>query len=416
MSMSSIKQRNGKIINGTKKQKITTEDVLEAIRKHKTESPSELADKLKCNRRTIYRKLEQIPRTQIDGIFKELSEFELKPHEMQWSVFIMLPEMVEYRNLLMRAEVSPRYRKALLHGIFNICKYLKVRPRSITIDRLDELADVVLNVKSKKIRISGLFNEHKTRNVIRSWFIYHGTSGTVLTAKGIGGQQGEGYGKRSLDRITIKQRENFMIALRDILTEEGYSNDIPVWESLVYWLFYTGTRITASCEILIENIRWSGNPSDIQTIGKIQVTDKGRHRKGRVKWIKLIAGALKNKIIANLESRSHSQQGKLFNGIYPNRARKIFRMAYERANILVHQPAHIWRHTASQELLDATDWNYEVVASILGWKDTKTLKECYGAMGESVRIRALKRAMGIPIEEQSKFFRFLVSDMPFPLD
>jgi hypothetical protein len=56
--------------------------------------------------------------------------------------------------------------------------------------------------------------------------------------------------------------------------------------------------------------------------------------------------------------------------------------------------------------LDATDWNYELVGSILGWSDTKTLKECYGKMGESVRERALKRAMGMPTETIKKEFLF----------
>ena len=117
-------------------------------------------------------------------------------------------------------------------------------------------------------------------------------------------------------------------------------------------------------------------------------------------------GELKDKIVANLESRGMPQQGFLFNGLNDNKVREIFHEAYKRAGIKVHQPAHIWRHTGAQELLDATDWNYDLVGAILGWKDTKTLKECYGKMGESVRERAMKKAIGMPIEEHLKEFKF----------
>ena len=404
-----------KLVNGTKKQKVTIQDVLDAIRKYKTESPSELAEKLGCNRRTIYRKIEQIPHEQIDAVFQELAESELKPIEMQWEVFLQLPEIQEYDRMLSRSQVSPDYKRNLLRGIYNLAKYLKKRPRSLDVDFIETLSDTLLALKNGKIEVSGINGESYFRKTVRSWYIYHGISGQLLTSKGIGGEQGKGYGTRATDRINIEQRKAFLKCLHQVLTEEGYENEVPIWDSLAYWLFYTGTRITATLGITIEAIRWNGDIENIQTMGKILVLDKGRHRKGRTKWIKLIAGSLKTRIIENLASRGNPQQGLLFKGLTISRVRKTFKKAYERANIVVHQPAHIWRHTAAQELLDATDWNYEVVGSILGWKDTKTLKECYGKMGEFIREKALKKAMGIPIEEKPKYFRFVPEDMAFPI-
>jgi len=404
-----------KIVNGTKKQKVTIEDVLDSIRKYKTESASELAHHLNCTRMTIYRKIEQIPHEQIEAIFQELAESELKPIEMQWEVFLQLPEIQEYDRMLSRSQISTEYKYSLLRGIYNLAKYLKKRPRSLDVDFIETLSDTLLGLKDRKITVQGLNSEADFRKIVRGWYIYHGISGQLLTSKGIGGQQGKGYGTRATDRINIKQRKEFLKCLQQVLTEEGYENEIPVWESLAYWLFYTGTRITASLNVNIEAIRWNGEIENIQTIGKALVLDKGRHRKGRTKWIKLIAGSLKTKIIENLACRGNPQQGLLFKGLSKSRVRKTFRKAYERANIVVHQPAHIWRHTSAQELLDATDWNYEVVGSILGWKDTKTLKECYGKMGESIREKALKKAMGIPIEEEPKYFRFLPEDLAFPV-
>jgi len=395
-----------KIIIGGRKERITTQDILDAIRKYKTESPSELAEKLECNRRTVYRKIQEIPREQIDAIFKDLSESELKPSEMEWEVFKTLPEMEEYNKMLERNQLAPLEIDSVERGIFHVCKYLKIRPRSLTIDKLDALADLVLKAKKKEMTEKGLTSESSIRRVVRRWYIYHGISGQLLTTKGIGGEMGAGYGKSATDKLTKEQRASFIQALKETVIVEGYGNDLPTWECLPYWLFYTGTRIEASLTLDIEKIKWSGNPKDPNTIGRAFVIDKGKHRKGRTPWTKLIMGELKEKIVANLESRGMPQQGLLFNGLDQDKVRIIFRKAYDKVNVKVHQPAHIWRHTGAQELLDATDWNYDLVGAILGWKDTKTLKECYGAMGESIRERALRKALGMPIEEQLKEFKF----------
>jgi len=397
---------NEKIIIGGRKETVTMQDVLNAIRKYKTESPNELAEKLECSRWTISRKLDKIPREQIDAIFKELAESELKPNEMEWQVFKTLPEMEEYIKMLERNQISPKDVDACSHGIYHVCCYLKLRPRSLDLKKLDTLADLVLKAKKNDIQQSGLTNESRIRSVVRRWYIYHGISGKLLTARGIGGEMGKGYGKSAMDKLTKEQRHAFMENLHNVVIEKGYVNELAIWESLPYWLFYTGTRIEASLELTIESIKWSGDPKDPNTIGRALVIDKGRHRKGRQKWIKLIMGELREKIVANLESRGMPQQGFLFNGLNDNKVREIFHEAYKRAGIKVHQPAHIWRHTGAQELLDATDWNYDLVGAILGWKDTKTLKECYGAMGESIRERALKKAIGMPIEEHLKEFKF----------
>jgi integrase len=406
LSMENQISVNEKIIIGGRKERITKEDVLNAIRKYKTDSPSELAEKLECTRMTVYRKLQEIPREQIDAIFKELADSELKPIEMEWDIFKNLPEMQEYDAMLQRAQVSDKERIVIQRQLFHVCKYLKLRPRSLTVDKLDILSDLVLKIKNGQINKEGLKGEYSVRMSIRRWYIYHGISGQLLTTKGLGGEAPQGYGKRAMDKLTKEQRRSFMNALKQVVIEQGYGNDLPIWESLPKWLYYTGTRIEASLNVEIDKIKWNGNPKDPNTIAKAYVVDKGRHRKGRQKWWKIIMGDLKDTIVKNLESRNNPQEGLLFNGLTYEKVRKIFQKAYRLAEITVHQPHHIWRHTGAQDLLDATDWNYELVGSILGWSDTKTLKECYGKMGEAIRERALKKTMGLPIEEHPKEFKF----------
>jgi len=169
--------------------------------------------------------------------------------------------------------------------------------------------------------------------------------------------------------------------------------------TLPKWLYYTGTRINASLKLSIEQITWKSG------IGMAYVVDKGRHKSGREQWTKLIIGDLKQAIEENLKFQGTPTNGKLF-PLSCQAVRKTFREAFKMANINLSQPTHIWRHTSAQDLLESNGWNYELAASILGWKDTRTLRLFYGAIGESVKENALRKAMGEPIQEKITEFRF----------
>ena len=69
-------------------------------------------------------------------------------------------------------------------------------------------------------------------------------------------------------------------------------------------------------------------------------------------------------------------------------------------------PCHIFRHTFAQDCLDATDHNYEFVASTGGWKNSKILKDCYGEISEQAKERGLRRAMGLPVKEVTYLLRW----------
>ena len=58
-------------------------------------------------------------------------------------------------------------------------------------------------------------------------------------------------------------------------------------------------------------------------------------------------------------------------------------------------PIHIWRHTFAQEMLEASGHNYELVASLGGWKNTNVLKNHYGKMSDTKRLEGLMIGMGL---------------------
>jgi integrase len=197
--------------------------------------------------------------------------------------------------------------------------------------------------------------------------------------------------------LTRKQRHDFIKALKQIIPKDSY---FDAWISLPYFLYYTGTRIEASLKAQIE---------DIEKHGKywiIKVIDKGKHKKGRNIWRKLIIGELKEKLEKNIASRGNIKNGLLFPFSY-NKVHDVFIEAYKKANIPIPaQPCHIWRHTSAQDFLEATNWNYELTAQVLGWEDPRILRKCYGSISESQKHMAIRKAMGEPIRETKKQFRF----------
>jgi len=382
-------------------QALTEADVLEAIRKYATKSPTELAKKLGVSRRTIHRRLSQIPEERIEQIFTELAETELKPFQEEWDVWRQIPEVQEYALSLDKREVSEKVKKQLLRTLWYVSRYLKRHPKHFDID---ECAELLVKVRTGQVKEKGLSYDG-LRKAIRNWFLTKGISAELLTSKGISGEIGKGFGKFAHHRLTKEQRRRFIEALHEIVNSMSDYVLSLTWDLFPYWLYYTGTRIDASLKVRIEDFFVKSN-----RVWKARVVDKGRHKKGRITWVKICVGELREKIVRLLEARGNPEHGLLFEGLPPkHRIRKVFKRAYEKARIpkeLVVQPCHIWRHTGAQDLLDATDWNYELVGSILGWKDTRTLKLCYGAMGETVKERGLRKAMGEPIEEVKKEFKF----------
>ncbi|MEM3640385.1 MAG: tyrosine-type recombinase/integrase [Candidatus Bathyarchaeia archaeon] len=340
--------------------------------------------------------MREIPKEAIVQIFNELSQTELKPYQMTPEGFLTIPEVLQFKQALEKRQVSILYLTPKIHRLRHLCIHLGKHPRHLTIEECSEFL-----IKLKQQKIPGL-NYHETKQVIRLWFqLMHGINSEILTSKGIDGAIEYELGSKSHERLTRKQRHAFINALKEIIeNNKDQKPFIDAWISLPYFLYYTATRIRATLNANIEDIEKYPNKWIITVI------DKGRHKKGRKKWRKIIIGELKEKLQKNLESRGNPKEGKLFPFTY-HKVREIFFKAYKKANIpKPQQPCHIWRHTAAQDFLEATNWNYELCIQTLGWEDTRTLKKCYGAISEHQKEMALRKAMGEPIKETKKQFRF----------
>jgi hypothetical protein len=371
-------------------QSLSVEDVLNAIRLYATTSETELAKRLNVSRHTIYRKMSLIPKETIAQIMHDLSQTELKPYQLGYDGFLTIPEVQQFKTALERRQVCKKYQNQLVRCVWHLCVYLKRHPSKLTIE---QCADFLIILRQKKIPNFYIF-----KMAIRSWFQnVHGINGEILTSKGIDASMPNQLGIRAFDRLTRKQRHDFIKALKQIIPKDSY---FEAWISLPYFLYYTGTRIEASLKAQVEDIEKHEN------FWIIKVIDKGKHKNGRKLWRKLIIGELKEKLERNIASRGNIKNGLLFPFSYKT-VRLTFIEAYKKANIpMPKQPCHIWRHTSAQDFLEATDWNYELTAQVLGWEDPRILRKCYGSISEPQKYNAIRKAMGEPIKETKKQFRF----------
>jgi len=248
-------------------QSLSIEDLLNAIRLYATTSETELAKRLNVSRQTIYRKMSLIPKENITQIMHDLSQTELKPYQLGYEGFLTIPEVQQFQKALERRQVSKKYRNEQLRAMWRLCVYLQRHPSKLTIE---QCADILTTLRQKKIPN---LNFYALKRAIRSWFQnLHGINGEILTSKGIDASIPNQLGIRAFDRLTRKQRHDFIKALKQIIPKDSY---FDAWISLPYFLYYTGTRIEASLKAQIE---------DIEKHGKywvIKVIDKGKHKNGR---------------------------------------------------------------------------------------------------------------------------------------
>jgi integrase len=174
------------------------------------------------------------------------------------------------------------------------------------------------------------------------------------------------------------------------------------------FLYYTGTRIgregndnrTGALNVLWENLAVQEN------VVVIKVVDKGR--RGGMTWFKQLMGKAKEDFDAFTQAILGLEKPLRMFPFKVAHVRAFFKAAYKEAGIPEKLwkglPLHIWRHTAAQDMLFATHYDYELAAQILGWKSTEVMKKSYGKMPDEERTIGLMGAMGLPMVKEKREF------------
>jgi len=75
--------------------------------------------------------------------------------------------------------------------------------------------------------------------------------------------------------------------------------------------------------------------------------------------------------------------------------KRIYREIGLRDRYFYSHPLHCLRHVGAHRLLKKTKYNYGIVAKLGGWKDEKTLKDCYGEIPDEVILSVVKSLEGV---------------------
>jgi integrase len=387
--------------------------VLQVIHDTVTVSPSELAKSLNVGRSTVYRRMKEINQEEIDQALGIITEGELKPAEMKWELFQKFPDVKKYIETLQYVRKNTAtYTRKRVRMLFRVCVLLKRKPSALTPQMA---ADLLIRIRKGEVKVG----EYDFRMGMRIWFGYKGINGVLLNDLGLDADnKGE---DRSHLKFTREHRAAFMRVVEN-WTCRNWSNGritIPFADEqylgvamrfLPKFLYYTGIRIgreendnnTGALNVLWENV--SIQPEMIT----IKVVDKGKKR--GITWFKQLIGKAREDFDHFTQAVSALEKPIRMFPFKVDYVRAFIKAAYQKAGIPEKLwkglPLHIWRHTAAQDLLFATHYNYELAARILGWESTEVMKKSYGKIPDEECAIGLRGAMGLPVAKEKREFLF----------
>jgi hypothetical protein len=343
-----------------------------------------------------------------------INESNVTATKMTWELFQVQPQIVTWKTAMDRRMVSQPKQRAWMRSFFTLCRHLNRMPGRIT---LEECAKVVVEQRNryyanepqiKSIAYSSI------RESVRGFFMsVRDTSAMTLTNLGVGKEELKGSGKYARQKVPQDVRHSFEKLCVGYMEDRG---DIGFYEALgnSQFNFSTGSRISASLRFNFDEHQHNLQKNKWM----FEIWDKGSRGK-RLRWEKIMMGKLLNtfkgycsKRFAIPIDKLEVELPKVTDSLYPSFVKKLNQVNDDKMRDLVKPllieagipykdfpPTHIWRHTFAQEALLATDYNYELVASLGGWVNTSILKKHYGQMSEAARERGLLRAMGEPVPD-----------------
>jgi hypothetical protein len=401
------------------KKKFNAEDWLDAVKKLGTMADIPISNELGVHRQSCWRF-----RTDPDNkptvnkakeFIESIDDSRLDASTVSFEVFQTLPLIRQWDQAMIKRPVSLTRRQAWIRGFYNLSKYMNRVPSKMT---LVGCAKVVVEQRDRyyarepqipKIAYSVI------RESVRGFFMsVHGVSKMTLNDLGVGKPELLGSGKYSRMYVPQDVRHTFEDLL---ITKMKETSDIKYFDALgnSKFNFSTATRISASLRLDLSEHEFDLKPNKWM----FEIWDKGSKNK-RIRWEKILMGDLLDHFkrycssrfeipIRNLESELPDVASHLFPSFVDDTGkvrtdwiRNIVKPTLIEAKIPYREfpPTHIWRHTFAQEFLRATNYNYELCASLGGWKNTAILKKHYGQMGEIARENGLLRAMGEIIPEE----------------
>ena len=389
--------------------KIDVDSYLEAVRKCQSINDNDVASVLNLDRSNVYRFRKSNPDIEKDAldIINELANLEYKSTLDNYAIFVRTPIIKEWLEN-MEIDVSPKKRESYVKSFWHVCKYKRIHPAKITLEQCAEVVDEAKKAYYRKEKMPRGLAYTSIREGVRSFFSrIHKISREAMSQEGVTKEASLGQGKYAEQKVPQEVRH----ALEKTL--KTYTVGQVEYEEML-WInkmgYYMGNRINATLEFSFSTHQFNLTKDRWM----LEIIDKGSHKKGRKKWKKrLIGHALEDfKIYCSerFDIPIHELESKL-----PHKANYLFPLLHDQYNRVTNinkkalidaglqyrdfMPNHIMRHTFAQDGLKASNYNYELVASLGGWDNTSVLKKHYGKMDEEAEENGLKKMMGIPVKE-----------------
>ena len=358
------------------------------VSKYRTVSPTELKEKILSDynkdissdavRKFMQRNPQAFGALMIEIRDKDTKQIEVKSSLYENGTFSELNSIKKW-NLDQATRVSPEHQKSQVDAIKNVCKgtfYLRIKtpmsgwsleqrqiegwtskhPDRLTLEQAKEFLAAVHQAGrgTKNYRLA-----------LRAFFLSRDK--ITINPTDISGEMGE-LGKWK--RVFVPKET--LTKILEYVYQQNF--DYGVADECAY---KTGSRATAT----LEEFKNSNITTEEDGTVIMKVIDKGFHRKGRQTWFKIIPKDLQTKL--DVLFLSHGD--KAFGDINPDSLRAVNKEAYRKfldgqaLELALSEPMHFWRHMFAQHMLRATNWNYDLVAELGGWKGSDIIKKCYGA-------------------------------------
>lgn len=404
----------------SKRKSFTAEEFLKCVKRIYSLSDTKLAMCLKSDRTTVWRFKKKQENA---GVVKEAEDFleslndeHLNPRNMTFELYRTMIPIRKWEESMRARRIGEERIIGWMRSFWRVCKHLGVLPSKIT---AEQAASFCVEQRNKyyagQPQERGLYYS-SIREGIRGFFMsVHRMSGLYLKNLGVGTEALMGSGKYSRQKVPQEVRHKYEELMIQKMKDTG---DIGFFEALgnCQFNFATGTRITAS---LAFNFR--EREFDLkQNKWMFEIYDKGKAGKPK-RWEKILMGDLLDMFkrycskrfsipVEDLEAELPKKTDYLFPAFIdkdgePNddKIRDYIKPYLIEAGIPYTDfpPTHIWRHTFAQEGLRASDYNYEMIASLGGWVNTRILKDHYGALGEDAREKGLLKMMGLKLPDET---------------
>lgn len=405
----------------------TPEEFLDCVKRTFTLSDSKLAKCLGVGRTSVWRFKTDTDKETGELVNKEVlqeakdylesfNDETIDPKNMTFEIYQSMLPIRKWIDAMNARRVGASQQTNVLRSFWRICKHLGVLPSKITVE---QVAKLCVEQKTKyyndEPQETGLYYS-SIRDAIRGFFMsVHNMSGLYLKNLGIGTEALKGSGKYARQLVPQGVRHRLEEILVCKMKESG---DILFFEALgnCKFNFSTGTRISASLNFSFRTRNFLLTPDKWM----FEIYDKGKAGK-QIRWEKILMGDLLAHFkrycsqrfqipIEDLEAELPRKTDHLFPSFIDKNGEPDTELMreYVKPNLIEagipyedFPPTHIWRHTFAQEGLRSTNYNYELVASLGGWVNTRILKGHYGAMGETTREKGLLKMMGAKLPDET---------------